>query len=590
MNAQQRALSTAYARHPQSQHNLLRNAMHRGIGAAAIAGAGLAAHYGRLPAGGASKRARTDDLDTPDLEEFGRMSQDSQVPQSQGLPSLGSLGSLFQNQVSQAGAGGGGDGGTPGGGSNQGAGPAPNTQSSYNEGSNTFTYRHHGSFHISDNGQHNTWTPVPWEFPRLWIQNEEIKEAWKNYRYYRTKSVTIKFKNPYQRYRFTQATGNINTHSDPNARLLVAYDEGCNHGVPFFTDWQEEDWNAFRRATQFGGFDRNTNSAYVLPKAVDLDSLQANQEMMRYPLSDFVAGCEEIQVGLGQIYSKTYTPTEKSWRSIEELVHSPGFQYNNAGVRQALVSPQDLLNDVVYLGQATTTYLIPWRADNYGCWRYNTAATGPTGNADNDDCPVWSMYRPDFAQGMSSINSTTTVPQYYTKFYYPIPILLNQGMIEGGGNPSYARRLLANPCEEEEPQPMLWVSYRNMITNDGTSPMDQKILLDFEYEWTIECSGKIFPKHNTMVNMTHNDNLPPQYDQDSITPACTFKHHPTLLGTTKWLAYPEYPIFAMMNAADRSSANNWEAHMPGGTKCWRTHTNIFKIYGQPVVDPSKEAE
>ena len=580
-------MSPAYARHPQSQHNLLRNAMNRGLGAAAIGAAGLAAHYGRLPAGGASKRARTDSLDTPnELEDWAHIpSQDSQVPQSQGLPSLGSL-----NSLNQFASGAGGDGATPGGGANQGGGPVPNTQSSPNEGGNTFTYRHHGTFHISDGGQHNTWTPVPWEFPRLWIQNEEIKEAWKNYRWYRTKSVKITFKNPYQRYRFTQATGNINTHSDPNARLLVACDDDNLYGVPFYTDWNEDDWNAFRRATQYGGFDRHSNSAYVLPRAMDMDAIDANNELMRYPVADFSNGVQEIQVGLGQSYTKTYSPTEKSWRSIEELVHSPGIQFNNNTVRQQLISPQQELGIISGLTTATTTFLIPWRADNYGCWRYNTAATGPTGHQNEDQSPVWSMYRHDYASGFSNIMSTTDYPKYYSKWYYPIPALIDQGTIEGGGNPSYTRRLLANPCEEENPQPMMWLSYRNMITNDGTSAMDQKIMLDFEYEWVIEVGGKINTKNNSMVNMVHNDGMPTQYNEETIAPSQTFKRHPTLLGTTKWLAYPEYPVWSMMGGSDRVVTNNWEAHMPGGARCFRSHANILKVFAQPYVDPSKECE
>ena len=566
--------------------------MNRGLGAAGIAAAGLAAHHWNLPAGQNAKRARIDEEDdslhTPELQA----SQDSQVPQSFGLGSFGSLGSMFDNSQPQFAAGNGGGDGNTGGGANQGGGPVPNTVPKTHGGEKTMTFKHCGSFHVSDNGQHNTWTPVPWEFPRLWIQNEQVKEAWKEYRWYRTKRVTIRLKNPYQRYRFTQATGNVNTHSDPNARLLVAVDDELNYGVPFYTDWQEADWNNFRQSTQFGGFNRTTNTAYVLPYAIDTDTIRANNDNMRYPLADFVSGAQEIQVGLGQIYEKTYTPSEKTWRSAEELVHSPGVQYNNSTVRQALVEPQGQLNaTIANLANATTTYLIPWRADNYGCWKYNVAATGPTANGTFDLNPCWSMYRPDFGSGMSDINSATQVPMYYTNYYYPIPILLAQGHIEGGGNPGKARRLLANPCEEESPQPMMWISYRNMITNDGTSPMDQKILMDFEYEWEIELGGKINPKYNSTTAVVHAGKMPTQYAvTDEGVPCITFKRHPTLLGTTKWLAYPEYPIYAMHDAADADTNNVFDAHMPGGVKCWRTHSKILEVHGQPEKDPSKECE
>jgi len=129
-----------------------------------------------------------------------------------------------------------------------------------------------------------------------------------------------------------------------------------------------------------------------------------------------------------------------------------------------------------------------------------------------------------------------------------------------------------------------------MITNDGSSPMDQKILLDFEYEWEIELGGKINPKYNSTTAMIHAGKMPSQYAVADIVPCSTFKRHPTLLGTTKWLAYPEYPIYSMHDATDADTNNVFDTHMPGGTKCWRRHSKMLEVHGQPEKDPSKESE
>ena len=184
---------------------------------------------------------------------------------------------------------------------------------------------------------------------------------------------------------------------------------------------------------------------------------------------------------------------------------------------------------------------------------------------------------------MSGLGSDTNRLQYFTNNYVPMSIIYNDFVTnqtaQNVASASAVQRLFGQPCIEEAPQPMLWVSYRNMITQDGSSPMDQKFLIDVEYEWDVEFTYCPKPSQSTMMlNTTQEVGIAPQYD-NNLAPATVLRHRklmsPNL--SPRWIAYPEYKLGEMCNNSEGGTVAQL---MPGGIVNWRTHSKIMVTHCQ----------
>lgn len=541
--------------------------------AAAAVGAVAHAGYNYLRGGAPAEKRSRMQLELEDDESYHTASTSNAPTQDSDVMTIGAMGET---------------GGSMGGGSKTAMKANHRTIGPPMDTPITKTFRTIGTFAISDNGSHNTWTPVPWEFPRLFISSPEYCEYYQKYALWRTKAVRIKLYNPLQRYKYTSTTGVTLTAVDPSAKLLVWLDSTREKGIPIFTDWQQTDWNSFNAAFSFGGFGRDNNSLYVLPYQTDLDQ-SVNFDQMPGAVADFAPDVSAVLHGEGQEWSASYSPTEHSWRSTEEFVTHPTILYNDGGaaaVPISQISPATLKVSNAELNARTEGFLTPYRADNYSCVRYcpslaKTSKLSGTSTTEMTGQTILTIDRPWWGRGMTGLGSDTNKMQYFTNNYIPMNIIYNDfvtsSTAQNVASACATQRLFGMPCMEEAPQPMLWVSYRNMITQDGSSPMDQKFLIDVEYEWDVEFTYAPKPSQSTMMlNTTQEVGIAPQYN-NALAPMTAMRHRklfaPNL--SPKWIAYPEYKLGEMCN---NNEGGNIAQNMPGGVVNWRTHSKIMTTH------------
>lgn len=333
----------------------------------------------------------------------------------------------------------------------------------------TRTFRACGSFFVSDEGSHNTWCNFPYEFPRLFVKDRDLYKCMVEYDMWRTKRISFKLKQPIQRYTYTSATGTTMTAADMAARLLVFTDTERHLGIPLNPGWTQLQANAF--INQIGGFRKATNTTWELPVKLDLDS-PVGLAGLDDPINDFAPGVEQLSCNVASETQRHYFTSDKTWRHMDEMACPQTIWENKyiAGENTALPRPNMTVVD--------TCAALVTRGDNVSCLKVCPAA----------------------AKLPSSVGSQALT--------YTAPWLAQATQWDGGDQTNISRfdhqptfghvKLDANDnkwnmtwpeCIEEHPAPQVWISYRNIVGVDGSSIMNQKVQVDFEYEWEVEFNG-----------------------------------------------------------------------------------------------------
>ena len=380
----------------------------------------------------------------------------------------------------QLGAAGGADGGGPGAALGGGAtgGVIPNVIGPSHGGGTTQTFKSCGTFFVTDDASNNIWSNIPWEFPRMWCQQRGIWEACNKYKYWRTKRITIRLKNPIQRYTYNTGTQTL-SQTDSNAKVIVWTDNNRDFGVPLFPGWTLDQLDAFIQCAYTGGF--NNGQAWYLPVRRDLTSqkLGSVAAPLMNGVGDFAPDTEMMQVNGPHMINRTYYPSNKEWRINHELSQDIWRGETDVQIYRAQQNTQP--GEQGY----------PWvfRGDNYSC-RLMSRGCHPGGQAPQATTSGLRVYTtanpmcPDYVATTQSKGQATGVMSYRADqpdLWRPM-----------GTQYSFNNTSIQNPflwmseVQERHPQPQLWVTYKNLLGVDGSSILNQKIMLDFEYEWEVE--------------------------------------------------------------------------------------------------------
>ena len=93
--------------------------------------------------------------------------------------------------------------------------------------------------------------------------------AAQNFQYFRTKRVSMVFKNPHQQYNTITATQTVSGF-DHSAKLYIYEDVGQHMGTPLFVGISTADYLAFCKSWQTGGFVTGSNQAKFWPITADM--------------------------------------------------------------------------------------------------------------------------------------------------------------------------------------------------------------------------------------------------------------------------------------------------------------------------------
>ena len=383
------------------------------------------------------------------------------------------------------------------------------------EPNEVFCFKSSGTFFINDQASHNTWMNVPWEFPRLWIKGRELWLRTIKYKYWRTKGVRITLKSPYQRYAYQIGTNNLSAQ-DMGARMLIWQDKHSQYGNPFNPGWSRTNFNEFVQAFPSGGFSNSTSAAWYLPVKLDLDKQAVTGKKISQAITDFGPNTEMIMCGVGTETTRTYIPSNGQWRSTDELANSierectSTVNYNDP----VAITLQD-----VPIGKPVHVF----RADNYGCVKVSWLNAARIGNS----------YKHTYISNVvpeagKIVNGEVDTNNSYN--YDGFNFVTAGGYCVAGKDQEGA--LYGNPVDEEHPQGMLWVSYRNLLGPDLTSIQAQRVQVDVHYEWVVEFSGCELQNENPsqMTNI----------EQQSVNPY-SLKAKPRSFIDPRTFAVPFYP-------------------------------------------------
>lgn len=136
-------------------------------------------------------------------------------------------------------------------------------------GSTTTTHSYSGTFFLKDDRAHiNDWVQFPWEYIHWWRNPEVMSQARKS-RYYRTKHIKIKFKNPSQTYAINSDGSLVTAGQNASAKIFTWLDTDYIAGPTHIP----HNWNKryeFINACQNDGF-TSANAAYF-SEAVTFDN------------------------------------------------------------------------------------------------------------------------------------------------------------------------------------------------------------------------------------------------------------------------------------------------------------------------------
>lgn len=345
----------------------------------------------------------------------------------------------------------------------------------------TQTFRHCGSFFIEDNATHNSWCNFPAAYPRLFIGNRDLLSNILQYDRWRTKRISFTFKNPLQRYTYTNTTGSTITATDPSARVLFWIDSSRHHGVSTHPGWTDGDHTNFTNSSAYGGFNSVTNAAWHLPVKTEFHSNDKNTPLDEHT-ADFAPDVVSMNCNSGGELRRDYYPSDYTWRHCDELACDPTLMPTASSLNYTTVSQPTL----VQVPDAKA-YLVP-RGDNFMCLRVSPYSCklpyggATTAKALTYTSTVWAIQQvKDASSGVASHNKWENQPTF---IWTDIPTTTS------------TLATIYPECNEMHPMPETWISYRNMVGVDGESYMNQKIQIDFEYEWVVEFGGATKPKIN----------------------------------------------------------------------------------------------
>lgn len=340
----------------------------------------------------------------------------------------------------------------------------------------TMTFRSAGTVHINDTQKANGWVNVPWEFPRLWLRNRSLVNHAKEYSHYRTKSITITFKNPHQKTQTVNGTV-TDTKQEPAARVHFWKDKDYITGCPLFSGWSAGEYQAFCKAYESGGFDDTANTAYKLPKVVDMGRNPVNNFLPVESCLDGAPGMESIAAQVGTSNTQHWHATNRDWRSTVEFTQDAGF-YQAAGVSMFGATRST---------PVTATDMVWWRGDNVSCLKRSRAFSlfSMASNAATTS-NIYTIENQDIGGYGVGITATTSFNGDSNLAGAQCPVVkLNH--VPSQAIPYYTTW---NEVEEHHPIPQLWVTYENMVSQDFTSISNQLVGLQIEYTWEVELTGK----------------------------------------------------------------------------------------------------
>ena len=435
--------------HPRAQ--LIANIAERGLYAAATAGAGYLAHQTTGPLWRDTKRAK--------MEPANDNAQDGFLCNSLGV------GCSSAAPTARSGASGGAAGASaPSGSIVQNCIGPPTAGNEYRK------FRMTGTLFLTDGSKANTWANIPWEFPRFWLRNRGLWACASNFQYFRTKRVSMAFKNPHQQYNTINGT-QVVSGFDHSAKFYVFEDVGRHLGTPLFVKISSADWLLLQQSMQTGAFGTLTNTAKMWPITADMTSGNLNTYVADQFVCDGAPGVEQMACNVGSSTMRSYSPTNDEWRSCSELNIEIGATCQDATWSDTTAA-QPSAGNIVDNG-----YILPFRADNCGCKLIHNGL---------------SMWSPRY---LWTYDCTPFL--YYTKIPTASTTFPGDSYVYERVNGRYDNGTAQGTCMpylpeviERHPQPQLWLNFQNLLAADNASPQQQVFQVQFEYEWEIELSGR----------------------------------------------------------------------------------------------------
>jgi hypothetical protein len=434
--------------HPRAQ--LIANIAERGLYAAATAGAGYLAHQTTGPLGGFTKRMKMESNDN---------AQDGFMCNALGVGCSDRSTSANGGSSGAAGAS-----ATPGSIIQNAIGPAT-APPMYRK------FRMTGTILLQDGSKANTWSNIPWEFPRFWLRNRELWQAAQNYQYFRTKQVKISFKNPHQQYNTISGTQTISGF-DHSAKLFIYEDVGQHMGTPLFVGMSSTNYVTLCKSWQTGGFNGGTNAAFFWPYTADMTAGNINTYTAEQHLTDGGPNVEQISTNVGSVATRSYSPTNDEWRSTCELnMEITATTYANQWNDSGTDAPSTFTI-------ADNSVICPFRADNASCRLiHNGLSLFSTRYLQTYDCTAAKYY--------TKLPTTSATFPGDTYKYEKVNTRYDKDTA------TTASFLMFTPeVIERHPQPQLWLNFQNLLAADFASPQQQGFQIQFEYEWTVEFSGR----------------------------------------------------------------------------------------------------
>lgn len=397
-----------------------------------------------------------------------------------------------------------------------------NQQWSHSTGVATKKFKSTGGFFFVDASSPNNWTNVPWEFARMWIYNSELFRVARKYRYWRTKSVRMTFKQPTQLFTYALGTGMTAAGHDQNAQLCVHVDRECDMGTTKFVGWTFDQYKNFAESFSTNGFSDQTNAAVPLPNVVNMSFNPLNSKQPEEWKTESGSNTERLGCNAGTCLMREHHPSNKHWRLCTELLYDIGqASLYNSSQCYSSGPPQPSATDL-------TDYIAVFRADNF-----STRLFCPGTNMLCHESPTvgdvfkrqeqymtiehpWMQWAGQGLSGTATQNSDSTLAEYRAALFQP------QGSNVGNMFKSNDALARMNENFEEDPIPQMWICVKNMVGQDGSSLKKQYIQIECEYEWELEFGG--FKKAEIGLN----------YQRGVITGTQRNFFNPNIGYTTMW--------------------------------------------------------
>lgn len=278
----------------------------------------------------------------------------------------------------------------------------------------------------TDSSQVGTdWATFPWEFPQLFMSNNERIDLFNDYLFWKCKSVHVTFKNFRSYVNTVSTTSTIpNTFPTDNAAFMTYLDEMYYLGIqvaPFITESGWLDATSSQnivKSWQCGGYTEDTRISLPVFD-IKVDNQYENIISQNYP------NVTQTQAIAGEVVTHSWhTVGDKYWRDTSEFIWGMNAQ-------------SDDVVPATQTGKAFPGYVRPFRADEFGGYILSgnsTTATAPSTYFFN------SVFNTSQRLATNSKNTAANVPPVVYTTHEPIPPLLLRicpQHIEGNGNSTH---------------------------------------------------------------------------------------------------------------------------------------------------------